>query len=66
MCQPESAVNLKELISSDMKTQPLVEVSFDILEWLESECLEHQKRMQGLRCGSEQREMSLGLVMNAI
>jgi hypothetical protein len=33
-----------------------VEMSFDVLEWLESERLEHEKRMQGLGCASESRE----------
>jgi hypothetical protein len=33
-----------------------VEMSIDILEWLESERLEHENRMQGLGCGSELRE----------
>jgi len=33
-----------------------VEMSFDVLEWLESERVEHEKRIQGLGCASESRE----------
>jgi hypothetical protein len=48
--QPKEA----DIIRSAATTS--VEMSFDILEWLESERLEHEKRMQGLGCGSELRE----------
>jgi hypothetical protein len=42
-------------INRSADTTP-VEMSFDILEWLESESLEHEKRMQGLGYASESRE----------
>ncbi|MGD0979536.1 MAG: hypothetical protein ABR962_10405 [Candidatus Bathyarchaeia archaeon] len=45
--QPKKADTIQ---SAD--TTPM-EMSFDILEWLESERLEHEKRMQWLGCASE-------------
>jgi hypothetical protein len=48
--QPKEANSIRSA-----NTTP-VEMSFDILEWLESERLEHEKRIQGLGCASELRE----------
>jgi hypothetical protein len=54
---------------ADVKRYPdmdPVEMSFDVLEWLEGERLEHEKRMRSYGVHTNLKRMPLSLGVNAI